>query len=181
MLSWHNDPALKAEVVERMREHRRQDQIIQGTYQQWEGFAGHKGCFIGCTLPYISAKVRESENWLGFHQEVEDRYGIPWDLVHAMEQIFEGLPSGQHKDYALRLVELIPVGVDLEPLFRDFREKFEYSFQLRSVRGEAERGRDYLFWLLRGATPVPEPAPPLIQHIDIPEPEPILIRTVVNN
>lgn len=39
MLSFHNDPAIKAKYVARLEEHHRLDQIIQGT-----GYDGSRGC-----------------------------------------------------------------------------------------------------------------------------------------
>lgn len=178
MLSWHNDPALKAEVVERMREHRRQDRIIQGTYQDHQWFGAYRGCFIGCTLPYLSQAYKKSMDWQGWRHEVEVRYGIPSYFVYGMEQIFEGLTDGSHGDFAVQLIEAIPVGVDLEPVCEKFMRDYNFSWDLRY---QAPIAREHLFRALAEATPKPELVPPLIQHIDIPEPEPILIRVVVNN
>ena len=178
MLSWHNNPALKAEVVERMREHRRQDTIVHMTYQDVTRKAiGYRGCFIGCTLPnMLKKRDRDLFTW-SWHVEFQEYTGIPIRLAWLLEGVFEGLPTAGkvHAKFAVQIVEAIPVGVDLESVADKFSHDRTWIFE--NPHEAAER----FLRLFEELTPPPEPAPPLIQHIDIPEPEPILIRTVVNN
>jgi hypothetical protein len=215
MLSWHNNPALKAGVLERMREHRRQDTIIQGAYQRFapDKAIGYRGCAIGCTLPVqpeisIHHATREPMRpALGWHKEVENEYGIPSLFGHLIDHVFECLPKGEHAEFAVDVIEAIPVGKDLTvvavKLLHDLQARhpvltkgwmvatdpYGLAGQVEDLapgnRGQGRSGnKTYYRWIrdrflhhLRAL----EPAPPLIQHIDIPEPEPILIRTVVNN
>ena len=206
MLSWHNDPALKAEVVERMRKHREFDEIVQGLYQMQnpQKASGYIGCAIGCTLPH------KPENFDGWHAEVEREYGIPESIAYVIDEVFEGLHTKEkeHARFAVDVIEAIPVGVDLSSvpgaLEADLRKKhpyltralnpleYDWPQDLSSLicelspdaRGQYSKRSPYFRWVrdrLLHHLRALEPAPPLIQHIDIPEPEPILIRTVVNN
>src|SRR5262245_41528807 len=121
MLSWHNDPALKATTLERMREHRRDDTIVQGAYQRLspEKVSGYRGWAIGCTLPaqrrlpggfYGDEVLPPNQGW---HREVQEQYGIPEVLGYLIDHVFEHLPVGECADFAVNVIEAIPVGVDL--------------------------------------------------------------------
>jgi len=113
-LAWHSNPDLKTEVVARMTAHRADDSIIQGIYQQIDPdlASGYRGCLIGCTLP-PQAKGRGPR--VGWHHRVEELYGIPTDIGHLLDRIFENLPTddGQHARFAVASIEAIPVGADL--------------------------------------------------------------------
>ncbi len=65
MLAYHNDPAVKALYLARVRAHRLADNLIQGT--TW---TDGKGCAIGCTL--------ESYD----HRRYPIELGIPTVLAH---------------------------------------------------------------------------------------------------
>ena len=103
MLSFFNEPCLKAAVVERVKEHQRLDQIIQGTY--WDGA---RGCAIGCVLHS------------GEHMAYETQLGLPVFLAYMDEHIFERLTVAESKLWPLRFIEAVPVGVDLELVFPRF-------------------------------------------------------------
>jgi len=188
MLSWHNNPALKAEVVERMREHRRQDTIIQGVYQRFapDKAIGYRGCAIGCTLPVqpsikIAGLFELATPWPGWHEMVEREYAIPLPLGYLIDSVFESLPQGEHAQFAVDVIEAIPVGKDLMPVAVQLLQDLTKGMDPENLPARPHKLhlwiRDRFLHHLRAL----EPAPPLIQHIDIPEPESILIRTVVNN
>lgn len=130
IVAWHGDPALKAEVVERMRLHREHDEIVQGLYQliNPKYASGYKGCLIGCTLPpepipahehvalyHANGGVEPSSPAAGWHGRVEQLYGIPKTVGHLLDKIFENLPvdGGQHAWFAVASLEAVPVGADL--------------------------------------------------------------------
>jgi hypothetical protein len=125
-LAWHGDPALKAEVMARMRQHRAEDEIVQGVYQQlYPGKAGaYRGCAIGCTLPRLPIAYNRggaylvdlNDNW---HGEVERLYGIPVYIGLRIDWTFEDLPIGDCADFAVAVVDAIPVGADLSTTTRD--------------------------------------------------------------
>lgn len=123
--AWHSDPDLKARVVAKMKQHRAQDEFIQGDYQvdyaSSDETATYKGCAIGCTLPYISREERarrsctegrpEDFDW---HQEIEKEYGIPKLVARLIDNIFEAQEGFEEAgDFAVAVIEAIPVGADL--------------------------------------------------------------------
>jgi hypothetical protein len=100
MLSaFHNDPAIKAKYLARVREHARLDHLVQGT-----GWKNGKGCAVGCTL--------ESYH----HSRYPIELGIPVWLAHLEDQIFEKLPWDEARSWPERFLVAIPVGADLEPV-----------------------------------------------------------------
>ena len=103
MMSFFGEQTLKDAVVARVKAHQELDQIVQGTY--WDGT---RGCSIGCAL--------HSSNHMAF----ETQLGLPVFLAYMNEHIFERLPLAEAKQWPLRLIEAVPVGVDLELVFPRF-------------------------------------------------------------
>jgi hypothetical protein len=103
LISFHGHQSLKADVIARVTAHAIADEIIKGRY--WED---GKGCFIGCVL--------HSDK----HSEFETRYGIPTWMAKLCDVIFEGLPNGEAKKFAVEFWEAAPIGVDLNPLQHQF-------------------------------------------------------------
>lgn len=103
MKSFFGEQDLKDAVVQRVAEHERLDQIIQGTY--WDG---SKGCGIGCVL--------HSHEHMAFERQL----GLPVFLAYLDEHIFESLPSDEAKNWPLRFAQAIPVGVDLDLIYPQF-------------------------------------------------------------
>lgn len=95
MLSYLNSPAIKAKYIARMQAHIAADELIQGT-----GWAGSKGCSIGCTFDAYS------------HLNYPDLLGLPAELAHMNDAIFEGLSKAAAKKFALDFLKAVPVGVD---------------------------------------------------------------------
>ena len=96
MLSYHNDHKIKEEIIKKLERHYKLDEIVQGVY--WEN---GKGCAVGCTI--------ESNN----HAEYEARFGIPEELARLEDKIFEGLAPKDAREWPIRFMKAIPVGVDL--------------------------------------------------------------------
>ena len=97
MEAFHNDPSIKEEYITRLNEHYQADEIIQGKY--WEN---GKGCAVGCTIhSYI-------------HNKYESELGIPEDIAHLQDIIFEGLPNKLAKQFPLEFLSSINVGADLK-------------------------------------------------------------------
>jgi len=117
ILAWHNSPNIKAEVLNRMVQHRKADEIVRGVYQEIDPDLtfGYRGCLIGCTLPKqpISSESGSNSPFHGWHAEVEIQYGIEKSVGHLLDSIFEGLPDGRHAEFAVASIEAIPVGADL--------------------------------------------------------------------
>jgi len=103
LLAFHNNSQVKEFYLNRVRHHRVQDEIIQGTYWK-EG----KGCAVGCTL--------HSSN----HRSYEIELGIPELLAHLQDAIFEYLPPENAKEFPEKFLEAIPVGADLGEVWSKF-------------------------------------------------------------
>jgi len=132
MRAWHNNPALKAEVLARMLQHRYEDSIIQGSYQEYapEVASQYRGCLIGCTLPMGTVTVHSDAIFVGpgeaiqqewkeikdidWHPMVEELYGISQPVNALWERIFEWLPVEKAPWFAVATIEATPVGADMD-------------------------------------------------------------------
>jgi hypothetical protein len=103
MQAFHNDPAMKAFYLARVRAHRRADELIHGTY-----WARGKGCAVGCTIHGCD------------HRAYEHELGIPRILGHLEDGIFEGLPHPDDQAWPETFLDAIPVGSDLAGIWPRF-------------------------------------------------------------
>lgn len=154
-LAWLGDPALKEQVVLRMKEHRAEDAFIQGNYQVYAPYLAsqYKGCLLGCTLPRKVTANQTIAIHFGWHLEVQETYGILRSVAHALEAIFENLPFEQAADFAVESIEAIPVGADLSAVEEYWISEIEED---KDDDWSACVVRDKVLELLRNA-PVPEP------------------------
>lgn len=116
LYAWKGDPDLKAAVVARMKEHRVQDEFIQGEYQKWapETASKYKGCALGCTLPYVPTRERKLLNWTTFSEEIQKQYAISEHVADMIDNAFESFERLEDAgDFAVAVIEAIPVGADL--------------------------------------------------------------------
>lgn len=102
MNTYHNDPAVKAKYVNRMKAHIAADELVRGT--GWESNGTTKGCAVGCTLHSYDHKAFETE------------LGIPEWLARLIDSLHENtsadyLPNGV--PWAQAFLEAVPVGADL--------------------------------------------------------------------
>ncbi len=100
MLAYHNDPAIKAKYLKRVRAHRQADELIHGATegQTSEGF---RGCAVVCTMNKYD------------HAAYETEIGLPLVLARLEDGIFEGLPQKESMDWPEAFLEAAPVGADL--------------------------------------------------------------------
>ena len=103
MKAFHNNPLTKEKYINRLKDHYKADEIIQGQY--WEN---GKGCAVGCTI--------HSSNHLAFETEL----GIPKVLAKLEDEIFEGLPNELAKEFPLQFLSAINVGADLLKVWNYF-------------------------------------------------------------
>lgn len=97
MISYHNKKAIKTKYVARMKEHMLADELVRGI-----GWNGERGCAVGCTLHNYK------------HNSYELELGIPSCLARIEDVLFEHMVNW--KQFPLKFLEAIPVGVDLEPV-----------------------------------------------------------------
>lgn len=102
MLSFHNDPAVKAFYVKRMADHLAADEVRQN-YGYWED---GKGCSVGCTIHSGDHSAYERE----------DGPGLPEWLALLQDALFEGLTPAAAMEFTAHFFPAIPVGVDLDPV-----------------------------------------------------------------
>jgi len=103
LISFHGKQEIKDFHLARLEAHRKADEIIKGTY--WEK---GKGCAMGCTV--------HSDN----HSDYETELGISRILARLEDRIFEGMPNEDAKSFPIHFLSAIPVGVDLNPVWRKF-------------------------------------------------------------
>lgn len=96
LIAYHGKPAIKADILMRLRAHASADQLVQGI--TWEH---GKGCAVGCTLHAYD------------HALYESRFGIPQMLACLEDRIFEGLPNVAAMKWPVRFMSVIKPGADL--------------------------------------------------------------------
>ena len=105
MRAFHGDSQIQARLIAQLRNHYERDEIVQGTYWQ-----NGKGCAVGCT-------VHRADNP---HALYPSLYGIPEQLAHLEDRIFEGLPNSQAKEFPLQFVMAISLAADLSLVWPRF-------------------------------------------------------------
>lgn len=157
MLAYHNDQAVKAFYVNRMKTHIAADEMVHGVYiEGTPGEPGFRGCAVGCTL-----HGRD-------HAAYERELGIPVQLGWLHDRVFEGLPMAEAQPFALAALEVIPIGADLSLVWPEvalwLMEDAAYGV-LQHVQGERfEQQRTaiewvaalYRDWLTQGEPPIRE-------------------------
>jgi hypothetical protein len=111
ILTFHEDPKLKEQLLVRIGAHEQADAIAKGAYEKWNG--GVKRCAVGCSLRDLAERGDEPEDW---HQAMEDILGVPAWLARLEDTVFEHLPDELAKGWPRRFSEAVPVGVSLEGL-----------------------------------------------------------------
>lgn len=99
MQAFHNDPKEKQFYVDRLAEHHKHDQIIQGVR-----FDGVRGCNVGCVLHKYD------------HSAYPEELELPEWYAYLCEMIFEGLPKDKAPAFAMASISAILPGVDVEPV-----------------------------------------------------------------
>lgn len=121
MKAYHNNAALKEQVLQELKHHYDADNFIQGRY--WEN---GKGCAIGCLLKS------------GNHIEYEERFGIPVHLAQLEDKIFERLPADKAKEWPLQFMSSFEVGKDYSNVVWDFLRWLLIEFLLPKVTGKGK-------------------------------------------
>ena len=103
LISFHGKPELKEFYESRILAHYHADEIVQGQY-----WINGKGCAVGCTIHSAHHKAFEFE------------IGIPQIIAKLLDKIFKGLPNSEAKELPLLFIRSVPVGVDLEHVWRKF-------------------------------------------------------------
>jgi len=105
LLAFHGSSDIKTKYLNRVREHREADQLVQGV--TWDK-QSQKGCAIGCTLHGYS------------HSAYEEELGIPAVLAQLEDGIFEGLSVPDSREWPERFLSAIQPGADLSMVWPQF-------------------------------------------------------------
>jgi hypothetical protein len=103
LLSFHDDEKIQEKYIARIKMHMIADEIEKGYYWQ-----NGKGCAVGCT-------IHDSE-----HEKYEIELGIPAWLARVEDKIFENIPNHLAKEFPLKFLEAIAIGVDLNKILNPF-------------------------------------------------------------
>lgn len=122
--TWHGDSRLKSEVLARVDGHRAANSFVQGVQFQLIDptvATGYRGNILGAMVPLIGPGMPgccgdDCRRHIDWHREVERRYGIPYLVALAMCDVFHMLTPQRCADFAVDVVQAIPVGVDLRAL-----------------------------------------------------------------
>jgi hypothetical protein len=104
MIAFHGDPKIKAKYLRRVRAHQKADAIWQG----WGYVRDGKFCAVGCTLHSNQ------------HSAYETELGIPEQLAHLEDALFEGMPVGRSKTWPGEFLAAIKPGADLSKVTARF-------------------------------------------------------------
>ena len=96
MKAFYNNEKIKNFYLDRIKEHREADHLIQGT-----GWEDGKGCAIGCLFEDYD------------HSRMKDEWDVPEWFAHLTDKIFEGLSNEKAQLWPEKVVEAIPVGADV--------------------------------------------------------------------
>ena len=156
MTTFNNSQLYKNKLVEQMKQHREHDRIIQGKYIQFEKETPKQmqGCFIGCAIlsHELQAKHKLGEalydelrneklninddTGYSYHGMAEKRTGIPNHFYRLAEKIFEELRDEEAPDFAVAVMEAIPVGLTEDDLKNMF-----------NITEQTEDDRTWLRWM----------------------------------
>lgn len=104
LVAYHNDHAVKAKFVARMKAHADANDVVRRVY--WKN---GMGCAVGCTV--------HSDSYAAYEAEL----GWPEWLAHLKETVFENMTEDAATLFPLQLLEAVPAGFsDWGALYHDF-------------------------------------------------------------
>ncbi len=107
MLTYNNNPALKAKHIAHAEHHLAADMLRAGTYGAGSG-KNFKACSVGCFAHDIDPETDTQ------HATVADHYSLPEWLIRLQDSMFEGLPANERNTFHVELAKRIPQGVSLD-------------------------------------------------------------------
>ena len=105
MIAYHNDSEIKTKYLERVAAHRAADELLTN-YGYWKD---GKGCAVGCT-------IHGSD-----HAAYETELGIPRELAHLEDHLFESLSQAKALKWPERFLSAIKPGADLSGVADQFK------------------------------------------------------------
>ncbi|SEM65659.1 hypothetical protein SAMN05192574_101357 [Mucilaginibacter gossypiicola] len=115
LISFHGKQEIKDAKIADIKRHQVLDNLRQGSY--WEN---QKGCAVTCTMFSPEDFEKQTVNTSDIHGRYETQLGIPRILARLEDRFFEGMTVENSKEWPLRFIEAVPVGVNLENVWRRF-------------------------------------------------------------
>ena len=116
-------PAItKAVFVAEMQAHAAADRLVQGRYVEYRqaetadygSFA--RGCAVGCGVATLNRRLGGHAGYAD-HAALADALGIPIELAHLQDCLFEGLPAADARAWPAAFAAAIPEGADLSDVW----------------------------------------------------------------
>jgi hypothetical protein len=130
MLAYSHPIVTREAFLAEMQRHADADQIVQGQY--WEG---GRGCAVGCSLNSISWLLVDGNVPRDDHEMLSKILGIPPQLAHLEDTIFEGLPVDLARQWPMRFTNAIQQDADLSNVWPQFA-----AWMLREIALPAAKG-----------------------------------------
>ena len=111
LVAYHNDPALKDQVLKNLDAHSKADEIVQGQYWKYG-----RGCSIACILVDFDQKAAVEGN----HSRCAELFGGNETIYHLQDTIFEGLEKDIAQTWPKRFMSAIKPGSDLSMVWSKF-------------------------------------------------------------
>lgn len=108
LVAYHGSEGLKTRIMAQIQAHRDADEIAKGAYYVQNGKL--KVCAVGCVL--------HDPN--GGHMQYETEFGVPAQLAHLEDGLFESMPLEDAKEWPARFMGAIRVGADLSKVWPQF-------------------------------------------------------------
>ena len=106
------DPRLTAaDFAAGMRAHAEMDDLVRGTYGDTDS-GRFRGCAVGCNIDVVKTRLG-IEIDRGDHEALGDAIGVPAELLHLQDVLFEGLRGDASSRFAVAFAAALRDGQDL--------------------------------------------------------------------
>ena len=106
------DPRLTAEMFAAgMRAHAELDDLVRGTYGDTDS-GRFRGCAVGCNIEVVTTRLC-IEIDRGDHEALGAAIGVPAELLHLQDALFEGLQGDASSRFAVAFAAALRDGQDL--------------------------------------------------------------------
>ena len=119
LIAFHGKKSLKKGMLRELDWHAEQDKIIKGSYGDLCKNGDFKGCAIGCSIHSL-ARIQKRKLNTADHRIFETELGIPVEIAHFVDGLFEALPDEDARQLPKRVIEAIRPGADLSMVITQF-------------------------------------------------------------
>jgi len=120
MLAYHGDAAFRRRFLAEIRKHEKNDAIMRGTYGSLDGKGNWRGCAVGCSLRSLNRLADKPRGKTSEHSRYPKELGIPVELAHLEDRLFEGMPADLASGWPMRFSSAIRTSADLSLVWDRF-------------------------------------------------------------